>query len=452
MKKEIHFKIYHKLLYIFAFVLPFSTPSLSHSQGAHFYFNITPALVGLFLLNWLAEADFKAKFQRIKENKLIFPFFAVVGFYVMHLIGLTYTPDLSLGKTDILLKLPFLLLPLIVFTSNSAMWKPKSIQNLLYTFALGNLFAVISSLISSFLRCGETFSVTYFHYANASFFFHSSYASMYYCFSFVIVFYLLINRHLCLWKKITAWLMFFLFPLEIVLLDSRTGLLAFAVVMLVFALYIFIFHREKILRFLLYMSMLAAIFTASYYLLPQGTNRLAATFYRMKSNIADKSRSEEQKKAKTWNMEQLNEDVEAGKIDARAQTLSAAVEVLKEYPVFGVGTGGVKKVLMEKYIKYNFHISQKKELNAHNQFLQVAVSLGFVGFTIFLAFLVSLFWLGWKKRNILLILFGLIGIVNFLTESMLERQVGVMFFAFFFALLSYFAATNLFENEQNKTK
>ena len=447
--KEVHLEIYRKLMYIFVFALSFSTPSLTPAQGKHFIFNITPILLGLFLLNWLVEARFKEKFQRIKEKKWIFPFFTAISFYGICLIGLIYSPHFDLGKADILLKLPILLFPLLIFTMDTAMWKPKMPQNLLYTFALGNLFAVFISLIHSFLLCREVFSIHHFHYINASFFFHPSYASMYYCFSFVIVLYLLINTKMRLWKKATTWVMLLLFPAEIVLLDSRTGLFTFAVVILTFAAYMFVFQWKKRVRFVLYMSLLMGVLGTTYLLLPQNANRIMASFHQIQQNRLDESNVKiYQVSDKKEKMVQLNEDVQTGKINARAQTWVSAVEVIKEHPVCGVGTGSAKNALMEKYVAYNLSISQQKELNAHNQFLQVTVTLGFIGLAVFMAFLLSLFWIGWKKRNILLILFGLIVIINFCTESMLERQVGVMFFAFFFAVLSYIALADLLKHPQ----
>jgi len=438
MNKEIHFKVHRILLHAFVFALPFSTPSRIFPQGANILLNVTPMLLALFLLNWLLEADFKAKFRRLKENKLTFLFCVSALFYALYLVGMTYSSNLKFGKDDIFLKLPFLLFPLLFFTANPAAWKPKTAQNLLYTFALGNLLTLLISLVRSFFSCGETFSIECFHYANASLFFHSSYASMYYCFSLLIIFNLLINKQLCLWKRITAWFMFFVFPAEIVLLDSRTGLIAFAVVIMAFAGYMLVFDRKKILSFGFYMGLLAVIFTVAFSLLPQGTNRLLATIRQTQIEKIEEEGDEQQP----------TEKMSFENIDARAQVWFAAVEVIKENPVCGVGTGDVKDVLIEKYAKYDFDVPLRKRLNAHNQYLQVAVTLGVIGLAVFVVFLVYLFWLSWKKRNILLFLFVLLGMVNFWTESMFEKQIGVMFFAFFFALLSYIAANNLMEKEE----
>ena len=435
MREEIHFKIYRILLYVFVLVMPFSTPSLVQSGNAHFWGNVTPFILGLFLLNWLLEADFKTKFQRIRENKLMFPFIAAVGFYGVYLIGMTYSNNFNLGKIDLLLKLPFLLCPLLIFTVNSAMWKPKMAQNLLYTFALGNLLALFVSSANSFLRCNSEFLADCFHYENASLFFHPSYASMYYCFSFIIILNFLIDNQLHLWKKIIVWVMFLLFPFEIVLLDSRTGQMAFVFVMIAFAAYIFIFNRKKSLRFVLYMSLLAGILSTTIFLLP--TNRLFANIHQLGM--------------RKINIEQLDDDVKSGRVNARVQIWFSAMEVIKENPVLGVGTGDVKAAMMDKYVQQDFLLSQERGYNAHNQYLQIAATLGLMGFAAFLVFWGTLFWIGWKKRSMLLFLFGLIGLVNFCTESMFEKQIGVMFFAFLFALLSYFATTDLLKEVDKST-
>ena len=400
-------------------------------------------------MNWLVEMDFKAKFKRIKEYKLTFPFVAVEVFFLLYVIGLTFSTNLEFGKTDVLLKLPLLLFPLVIFTANSAIWKPKMAQNLLYTFALGNLFAALVSLANSFLHYNESASIYHFLYGEASRFFHPSYASLYYCFSFVIILYLLINKQLCLWKRLLAYFMFLLFPAEIVLLNSRTGLLAFIFVMFAFTVHIFIFNRKKILRFMIYMSVLACILVNTFFLLPEGANRLTTSIHNLFNKSEFESASTEEDMSK-----KTNKTADFGKVDVvRTQVWSVVCEVIKEHPVFGVGTGDIKDALMEKYIKYDLSEPQQKGLNAHNQYLQVAGTLGFVGLAVFISFLVSLFWLSWRKRNILLFFFGLIGVINFWTESMLEKQIGVMFFAFFFALLGYIAANHLLietQNDENK--
>lgn len=442
MKKEIQWKAYRIVLYVFAFVLPFSTPRLYNTELSHSYFNITPALLALFLLIWLIEGDFKAKFQRIGNNKLWFPFCAATGLYLLYVVGLLYSSNLDFGRKDILLKLPLLLFPLLIFTLNPKVWKDKIVQNLLFTFALGSLATLLISLVNSFVRGGGTFIFENFHYQYASFFCHPSYASMYYCLSLMIILYLMHNRQLNLWKKITAGLMIVLFPLEIVLLDSRTGQLTLVAAVITYILYLFLCSHTKKNRFFAYTCLFAIGFCIVCGVLFMKSFRWNSTIQTVKEDILIFEQENENGKAAS-RIQKMTEDVEAGKIDARIQAWVSAVKISKEQPVLGVGTGDIKDALQQKYIQNDYRIAKEHRLNAHNQYLQVAATLGLVGLVIFLTFLFSIFWIGWKNRNIIILLFGLIGIINFCTESMFERQIGVMFFAFFFSLLCYAVPANL---------
>jgi len=77
----------------------------------------------------------------------------------------------------------------------------------------------------------------------------------------------------------------------------------------------------------------------------------------------------------------------------------------------------------------------KQRLNVHNQFLETFVGQGILGDIILLLLLIYPFIQSLKKQNYLFALFLLLIGINFLFESMLNRQAGVLFFAFFY---SYF--------------
>lgn len=71
---------------------------------------------GLILIsaNWLAEGDFKRKWQQIKRNRILW---ACLLIYIVHLAGLTYSSNLAYAWNDLVIKLPLLLLPLIFATT-----------------------------------------------------------------------------------------------------------------------------------------------------------------------------------------------------------------------------------------------------------------------------------------------------------------------------------------------
>ena len=77
------------------------------------------------------------------------------------------------------------------------------------------------------------------------------------------------------------------------------------------------------------------------------------------------------------------------------------------------------------------------KLNAHNEFYQVFISIGIIGFIIFVITLLAPLSLAFKINNFIYIIFLFIIVFNFLPESMLETQAGVMFYSFFNSLLCF---------------
>jgi O-antigen ligase len=131
----------------------------------------------------------------------------------------------------------------------------------------------------------------------------------------------------------------------------------------------------------------------------------------------------------------LNEQVRYRFIDEMHQTLgerlilwSAGKEIIMEHPVLGVGLGDtddeVNKILLrdknDKLFNYNLH----------NQYLDYWVTYGTVGLLMFLFIL--LFPL--RHPDVLFRIFILIVGVSLLTEAMLLRQKGLVFFLLFYGL------------------
>lgn len=117
----------------------------------------------------------------------------------------------------------------------------------------------------------------------------------------------------------------------------------------------------------------------------------------------------------------------------RLVTWQASMQVLMENP-FGTGTGDTQEALNTIYLqKLELHPAEKN-LNAHNQFLQFGAELGWPAL---LAIFLCLFAL-WKsgKAEKTAQLFALICSLNFLFESMLEVQAGIVFFCFWVLVYS----------------
>jgi len=110
-------------------------------------------------------------------------------------------------------------------------------------------------------------------------------------------------------------------------------------------------------------------------------------------------------------------------------------EIIRENFLFGVGTGDIKDELMRKYNEKKMTTAYNLKLNAHNQYLQSFIATGFLGFIIFLSSLILPAIIAIRQKNIIYLMFIFLVAFNFLFESMLEVQAGVVFYAFFNSLL-----------------
>ena len=106
-----------------------------------------------------------------------------------------------------------------------------------------------------------------------------------------------------------------------------------------------------------------------------------------------------------------------------------ATEVGLENLPLGVGTGDVHQSLNSAYEKHHFTEGVAINLNTHNQYLQTLVAIGLPGILLLLFICVFLIVHGIRTRNGYIVLIMLILMGNFLVESMLETQAGIVFFA-----------------------
>jgi hypothetical protein len=213
-QKDIHRKIYLVGLVFLALSLPVSTFGMSISQI-------------ILFVNWLAEGGFKEKVRILRQNKAIPVFFI---FYLIHLLGLGYTiwpegfygPGYN-GLDDLRIKLPFLILPLVIGTSDPLRF--SEIKMLLYSFAL-TLFG--STLVSSGIlfglfqeEIGSTREISIFIS-------HIRFALLLNIAVFSFAFILYKNFHSSSWnEKLILIVGILWFSVFLILLKSFTGLVIF---------------------------------------------------------------------------------------------------------------------------------------------------------------------------------------------------------------------------------
>jgi hypothetical protein len=107
-----------------------------------------PTSVPQFILlgNWLAEMDFKRKWQQLRSNKI---FWLLGSVFLIHVIGLLYTQDLQAGLNDIRIKMPFMFLAILFFSTKPLSW--KEFYMVLYCFVAGCVANTVWCLLYSFV-------------------------------------------------------------------------------------------------------------------------------------------------------------------------------------------------------------------------------------------------------------------------------------------------------------
>lgn len=116
---------------------------------------------------------------------------------------------------------------------------------------------------------------------------------------------------------------------------------------------------------------------------------------------------------------------------------SSAIQIIKENPIIGIGAGGSHNRLYEVFAVKRQWYDKNEKYHCHNQYLQILLDLGILGFIPFLLTLNS-FRSFFSEHKSIGASFILVIAINFLFESMFERYSGISFFSFFYCFFISF--------------
>ena len=381
--------------------------------------SFSPTFIIIFF--WLFYVlSFKPKrLIRLRHNFWFWWFFA---FYVYFLVGVAYTDNTDESWRLFLLKVTMFLWPL-AFGSIARLSK-KRYKLILYFFVAGLFISSVTGLIISCLEFLNGAGNEVFFGNNLAHwrFLPNHYFSMYISFAILILAKEIINDYgkTEKFKGLRIGLVAY-FMIFSILLSVRIQLAALPLSLLVLLLSADIDKRMK-LRWYKWLGLLVILFSVLVVLIPSTRQRLIETFHEMRS---------------------VNGVVENKQTNHRAFIWSEAVEVIKENFWFGTGSGDADDALSLKLESVDakfwngrgVYYLRNGRYNYHNQFLQTFASNGVVGF-MFIAgmFLISFFYT-YKRKQSLVLAFLVLCVISLFTESMLERQAGVLFISFFFGLL-----------------
>lgn len=370
----------------------------------------------LLLFAWLCEGQFIFKIKLLMQRPLIIIF---IIFYLLFLLGMLYTSNIEFGKFNLEKKLSLIVLPLVIGTSIS--FNKKMQENVLTVF-------VSSCFVTSLICFGKGL---YYYFSTQSGFyllheplssvinFHPPYFGMYLSFGILIILEHLRKNLFILTrpqKKFLALIAFYFFCF-IILLSARTHL-AFLFLFFITAGTYFFYKQKKLLLWFVVFFCLSGF-----------------GIFMMNKSVFLRERIT---KLFTTDLSVIDGGKENG-LTIRLVKWKCSIEGIAESPLLGTGTGDAVDYLVKCYERKNFWgMYPQYRFNSHNQYLETALTLGMPGLIGFLLCIIAPFVSAWRKRQYLFLSFIALFCFCCLTESLLERQHGIVFFTFFISLFSFY--------------
>ncbi|MBY0433066.1 MAG: O-antigen ligase family protein [Cyclobacteriaceae bacterium] len=393
----------------------------------------------LFLVNWLLEGRWLEKKDIAMRSPLVWSYLA---FFALHLISIIYSANAAGAWFSIEQKSLFFILPIAMITSQT--FTKEAVRPLYKIFVFTCLacsvicvgVAVYQSSIqatpgnfdSSSLQLYQELNPSadtawmFFSYAEmaSGIGIHPTYLAMYVVFSILSLIHLygpsfaILDR----WKQLATAGLGVYFSLFVILLSSRIVTLALIIILSVTG-----FNFMKSLEIGMALRLVTSFVMISFFVLIILINPV--TRYR---NI------QEPFTADTYLPHDGTYAFSTG-IRKSLWWVSAA-SVFNVNPLIGTGTGDVTATVKEKSDQEKIE-NVIGSYDPHNQFLYTQIALGLAGLVTLLFCLYYPAWVAFHHKDTLYLGFITLFTMACLTESVLESQKGIVFFAIFNSLLFF---------------
>lgn len=381
---------------------------------------IITILIAIFLFK--EKYNLKKTFTSLINNKYSVLIFILPTLYIMYILGMIYSSNIEYGLKKLETKFGMFLYPLLIPLIKQ-FYNGKYIYQLKKNYINGVIVISIICLIIAIIRFSyelycreyriilEEYPYTnYFFSSYLSLFMHYGYFAMYVNVAIISLYDLFLKKMIN--KKHFLFSVFFL-SLFVLMLYSKTGIFSMLLIHIIYFLFIIkksILNKKIILSiFFTIVTLIVLLFT----LIPHTTDRIKIIKDTLISKKLDPNSTES--------------------TQLRTFAWKASISLIKNNPLLGYGTGDVNDVLLNEYQIKGYFGALKKEMNAHNQFLQTWLSIGILGFIVLLSFFIYCSYIGIKESQIPILIFAIISFIAFLFESFLETQVGV----FYISVLSF---------------
>jgi O-antigen ligase len=389
--------------FIISLLISFGIP---YATGSTFeWLNL---LIGLLIIIWLFENDFKSKLLNLKLCWFICCTFGAL--YFINIFGLLYTQDMSRGWYEVSIKLPFIIFPILFLSSNA--FTNKQIQIILYTFVFSVFLATLITfrIGIDFLFRGKDYTpiveeilVTY-----------STDMGTYILFAHFILINSFFNKPFNLNKsfaKIILLTYFWLFLIFILEAKMAVFSLGFISVFMIFR-HFFIKKKYQPLLISFVIMIIATIGVI-------GMSKSRTFLYKA-----------------YYNKFKLEEDTHlSNSFNSRYVIRVCVQKIISDDNnwIFGLGTGDDIDNLAECY-KDKSEFMAKEKFGPHNEYFAVLLKFGMIGLSILAILLLVLLKTAFKTNDYVFIAFMFILILGCVTEVLLTRKTSIIYFTFFISL------------------
>lgn len=385
----------------FAMAIAFCIPTMK---------KLVPLILAVFLVfavTWFIRH--RARF-RMKPNATMNWMMAI---YLLHLVGLFWTDDLVHGLKELEIKLSFAFFPLLYFITPG--FSKTEIERILRSFMWGCLVFIPVAILFGLYRWQQSGDIGFMSYEMLGINYHPTYAATYQAFTLFFLMRTWGKGRYVLSSRVFHLSALVLCILFICMLTSKAGLLS-AGLCIVGGSIAMIKRGSTITQGIGFAAMAIGLLALFTFTLPAASERIQTAVWEIK---------DQQHQAQTHQATQA-----VSSTQLRMVTWNASWQFMQQHP-FGSGTGEAQQSLNAAYAMDGESYAAEHRLNAHNQWLQYGVELGWMGLLLFLGVLASAWRMSVKRKTHWYTLILLLLCMNMLFESMLEVQAGITFFSFF---------------------
>jgi O-antigen ligase len=388
---------WQNLLPVLAFAIPWAKRGL-------------PTLIGFTVVFAIAHALRRRTFTRPSNPMAALSLGAI---FLLLLLGLTFSAQPDAGLNEIGIKLSFLIFPVLALLLPGI--GKKESEKIHAAFAYGSLLFILITLPRAIFISLQHSDFYYLTYDRLSWYMHPTYAAAYQSLALFIFLELALRKKFIANSKGLHTICIVSIAAFIALLSSKAGYLS---ALLIPALAVIRSYQlgYSFVKSTVVAGFCSVLFLATIYLTPTSSERVQQAV----SDIRVVEKTEATAGSDTTVSHTSSTQV-------RLVTWDAAWKVWMNNP-FGSGTGDTQSKLNAVYLQKNESYAAERHFNAHNQFLQIAAELGWLGVVALLLCMTGIAIVG--RQEYTAAVFMAICALNFLFESFLEVQAGIVFFSF----------------------